>query len=85
MKIVLAAAVVLAHSWYPQECCQDRHCHPVPCDSIRPHALGLSWHGIVFTPPMIRNSPDKDCHVCVSTDGRYTYPFCIFIHPPKSA
>ncbi len=85
MKVVLASVIVLAHSWYPWACCHDQHCHPVPCDSIKENALGLSWNGIVFTEPMIRESLDADCHVCVSdTGGRYIYPYCVFIHKPKS-
>jgi hypothetical protein len=85
MKVVLASVIVLAHSWYPWACCHDQHCHPVPCESIKENALGLSWNGIVFTEPMIRESLDADCHVCVSnSDGRYVYPYCVFIHKPKS-
>jgi hypothetical protein len=85
MKIILATAVLLAHSWYPYACCHDQNCHPVPCGSIKKTALGLSWNGITFTEPMIHDSLDANCHVCVSTDGRYIYPSCIFVHKPKSA
>ena len=32
------AAVILVHSWYPQECCNgDEHsgdCHPISCEEI---------------------------------------------------
>ena len=60
MKVVLASVIVLAHSWYPWACCHDQHCHPVPCESIKENALGLSWNGIVFTEPMIRESLDAE-------------------------
>lgn len=43
MKTVIAATIMLAHSWYPGACCHDQDCHPVPCDSIRADGLGLSW------------------------------------------
>jgi hypothetical protein len=84
MNVILTTAVVLVHSWYPWACCHDQHCRPVPCESIKAHTLGLSWNGIVFTEEMIRDSLDADCHVCVSSAGKYIYPYCIFIHKPKS-
>jgi len=24
-----------AHDWYPKECCEENHCHPVNCAEIR--------------------------------------------------
>jgi len=83
MRSVLTTIILFAHSWYPWACCSDKHCHPVPRESIKADALGLSWNGIVFTLPMIRDSPDDRCHVCVEVSGRYTYPYCIFI--PKAS
>lgn len=85
MTTIVATAVILAHSWYPWACCHDQNCHPVPCDSIKPHALGLSWNGIVFTEEMIRESLDENCHVCVTADGRHVYANCVFIHKAKPA
>jgi hypothetical protein len=85
MQIVLAAMMVLAHSWYPWACCGGEHCHPVPCGSIKADELGLSWNGIIFTQPMIRESLDEQCHVCVAVRGKYTYPYCIFLPKPKPA
>ena len=29
MKSVIAARIMLAHSWYPGSCCHDQDCHPV--------------------------------------------------------
>jgi len=83
MKAVVGAAVILAHSWYPWECCHDQHCHPVPCDSIKASALGLSWNGITFTEPMIKDSLDQQCHVCVEVVGKFRYPYCVFVPKPK--
>jgi hypothetical protein len=54
MKIVLSGLMLLAHSWYPWACCHDQHCHPVPCETIKAHGLGLSWNGVVFTREMSR-------------------------------
>jgi hypothetical protein len=85
MKNILSATIMLAHSWYPWACCSDQHCHPVPCDSIKADRLGLSWHGVVFIPELIRESLDEQCHVCVEVVGTRTYPYCVFIPKPKPA
>jgi hypothetical protein len=85
MKIVLGGLMLLAHSWYPWACCHDQHCHPVPCETIKAHGLGLSWNGVVFTQEMIKDSLDEQCHVCVDTVGKYRYPYCVFVPKPKPA
>ena len=33
MKVLLIA-VMLVHSWYDENCCHDKDCHPVPCEQI---------------------------------------------------
>lgn len=85
MQIVLSAMITLAHSWYPWACCSDQHCHPVPCETIKTDDLGLSWNGIIFTEPMIKELLDEQCHVCVAVSGKYTYPYCIFLPKQKPA
>ena len=50
MKIVLGGLMLLAHSWYPWACCHDQHCHPVPCETIKAHGLGLSLERRGFHP-----------------------------------
>src|SRR5262245_7603518 len=85
MKIVLSGLIVLAHSWYPWACCHDQHCHPVPCETIKADRLGLSWNGVIFTPEMIKDSLDEQCHVCVDTVGKFRYPYCVFVPKPKPA
>ena len=85
MKTVIAATIMLAHSWYPGACCHDQDCHPVPCNSLRANGLGLSWDGVVFTDDMIKDSMDENCHVCVHSVGRYRYPYCVFLPKLKQA
>ena len=78
MKL-LAAALLLAHSWYPSDCCggDDKHgdCRPVPCNEIGELNDGLVWHRLYFDAEHRRVSPDTQCHVCARNDA---YPFCIF-------
>ncbi len=85
MKSVIAATIMLAHSWYPGACCHDQDCHPVPCDDIKADGLGLAWGGVIFTDDMIRDSLDGGCHVCIHFVGRHRYPYCVFLPKPKQA
>jgi hypothetical protein len=85
MKNILTVTIMLAHSWYPWACCNDQHCHPVPCDSIKADKLGVSWNGVIFTQELIRDSMDEQCHVCIEVVGTHAYPYCVFIHKPKPA
>lgn len=75
--IVLAAAVILAHDWYPFGCCGEEHCHPVACSSLTKDDQGnyhwgmWSFGGIKAAP-----SPDGQCHVCIRPDHT---PLCLFM------
>lgn len=81
MKIVIAAAaVLLAHEWYPKDCCEDGHCKPVPCTEFRedPTSPHLIFHGEHFAFKRdIRESPDDQCHACESPTAERMY--CIFM------
>jgi hypothetical protein len=51
--------------WYPNECCADKDCHPVPCDEISEGENGaMHWKNLIFEGSQIRTSPDGECHVC---------------------
>lgn len=61
---MILALWLLAHSWYPQECCHDKDCRPVPCAEITRTSAGLKWHELTFTKaPGV--SPDGECHICL--------------------
>lgn len=75
MKTLLAA-VILAHSWYPHECCSDQDCRPVPCADLTehpqlPHLLMHGAHHIHKNE--VRVSPDGQCHVCESITSAKMY------------
>ncbi|WP_157113122.1 hypothetical protein [Bradyrhizobium embrapense] len=64
---VLLAGLILAHSWYPPECCSDGDCRAVPCEQIStdPRAPGQIVYGDhAAGKEEIRQSPDGQCHVC---------------------
>ena len=87
---MLAAAVMLfngsatAHSWYPYECCHDGDCRPVPCVELSYRDKDLVWRQhLYFSGPMIRESKDGNCHVCVKDSLNASIipylPLCVFV------
>jgi hypothetical protein len=86
MKTLLAGLIVI-HSWYPNECCADKDCHPVPSDEISEGENGaMHWKNLIFEGSQIRTSPDSECHVChLLEEGRPVIPICIFTQKKPSA
>ena len=88
VKHLTIAAVMLAHSWYPQECCRDKDCRPVPCAELSYQDQDVVWRKhIYFSGRMIRESNDGNCHVCVEKGGLNAsiipyLPLCVFV--PKA-
>ncbi len=80
--IIIAFALTsaaLAHSWYPDACCGETDCKPVPCDQLVEDRNGWLFipTGNRFTPLQVRPSQDRYCHVCLGlTDKR---SLCAFI------
>lgn len=82
MKLILIAAFILVHDWYPNSCCGGVDCHPVPCDSISETTDGYVYDGVHFT--TASPSPDKQCHACIHLDVDNHYQFhrrgeCLYI------
>lgn len=68
--------LIKVHSWYPQHCCSDQDCKPVPCDQLIEAANGsFVWEGLTFLKNQVYPSLDQFCHVCHV--GTTTY--CAFI------
>jgi len=71
--------ILLAHSWYPLECCSGNDCKPVACHLIsqeeRTNAHGyaielyvyseVGWKPFYIMAEKARPSPDDKCHVCI--------------------
>jgi hypothetical protein len=72
LLFMIAATPAAAHSWYPEGCCRENHCHPAPCDSIKPDRGGFWWFDdatqqvIHFESQQMKPSQDEFCHVCVT-------------------
>jgi len=76
MKLLVCA--MLAHLWYPPECCTEEHCRPVPCDQITKAGGDFVYDGMIFSGEQVRPSLDAQCHACFS-EGKI--PYCLFLTP----
>jgi hypothetical protein len=81
IRVLLLTGFLLAHDWYPAECCSGQDCHPVPCEEID----GNLYRNTIF--PSVRQSLDDKCHACfIERHGyehgkgelHYIVPFCLF-------
>jgi hypothetical protein len=74
----LIAAVTLAHSWYPPECCKEKDCHPLPCSELSVMDNLIRWRGkVIGNRRFIRTSQDELCHICLT--GPRQIPLCVFM------
>lgn len=68
MRVILLAAVLLVHDWYPSECCQGQDCRPIPCDAVRQKGIVYLYQPPGFPAPLLfsraRKSKDEQCHAC---------------------
>ena len=77
IKAVAVLAVV--HMWYDNECCADRHCHPVPDGMVKETDRFIFVPGYPPVPkisPKSRWSQDQKDHICTSDDGMTLY--CVY-------
>jgi len=84
---MLFSGAATAHSWYPEECCHDKDCHPVPCEEIEKLREGWLWRDAAtkqrhwFPNDRLKASHDEACHVCVSP-GTTPSGICIYLPLP---
>lgn len=66
-----------AHDWYPTECCNNRDCKPVDCDTLieRPDGSVIDADGRIYSNKDVKVSKDLECHTCVA----YGKPLCVFL------
>jgi hypothetical protein len=84
VKHLIIAAVMLAHSWYPRECCHEKDCLPVPCAELSYQDKDVVWRKhVYFSGRMIRESNDGNCHGCVEKGLNAStipyVPLCVFV------
>jgi hypothetical protein len=71
------------HWLYSKECCEEKDCHPVPCDEVVDTGQGWKWKGQYFPKTKLKASPDGGCHVCSTegAEGTWRIPHCIYLPP----
>lgn len=91
-KLIIATTLFLmAHSWYPPECCHDIDCAEVIVitsvtmpDSNKPIFILTTKHGTGIVPDNLprRESKDTKMHACMlpGSDGKMKV-ICLFIPP----
>lgn len=63
--MLLFSIIILAHGWYPNSCCADKDCHPVPCEELLEQSDGSwIWDIFRFNRNVVQPSQDRYCHVC---------------------
>src|SRR5262245_18286521 len=83
--LMLVNSTATAHSWYPNECCSDNDCHPVPCAELVLTPEGdVKWKGVLyFSHRMVRLSLDERCHDCVEEGSSASVipylPLCVCV------
>lgn len=73
----LLVALLLAHSFYSQECCSDRDCAPVEDGLVteRPDGYHYKHYTFPYQDKRVKLSPDGRYHVC---QNPYNV-FCIYV------
>jgi hypothetical protein len=68
---ILCATNAQAHEFYDKDCCDQRHCHPVPDGTVTENQNFLFVKGYTAVPkisPRVRPSQDTRDHICNSGD-----------------
>ena len=85
IAVMVMPSAVIAHEWYPRECCHDLDCSPVErAERLPDGSLRLtSKVGTTVVPASFprRRSPDHQMHICMV---RFSHlddmrPVCLFV------
>ena len=68
--MMLLGLMLLAHSWYPYECCGDGDCAPLSPKQVKiigeQYEITLADHSVVHVPlSSAKISEDDNYHVCI--------------------
>lgn len=78
--LVLVTSAASGHSLYDWYCCEDQHCHAIPCEELTRQGKSLIWKGFEFTEKMFKLSPDGQCHTCIIKNGEgIEIPRCLYL------
>lgn len=66
------ATPALPMGWYPNACCNEKDCRPVPIENVQliDGQYVVSWGGQTIAFDKANPSPDGQFHICTSTGSR---------------
>jgi hypothetical protein len=79
LVLLLLTGSAAAHEGYDPDCCNERHCHPVPDGMVKETERFIFVPGYAPVPkisPKARWSHDAHDHLCTSDDGQILY--CVY-------
>src|SRR4051812_9924123 len=81
VQMLSLALLLLAHSFYSAECCNENDCHPVEARAVTSELDGYHYKNYViwYDDKRVKDSPDGQYHVC---EGVYPYSnrvFCLYV------
>ena len=86
--LLVPSLILLAHDWYPLDCCAGRDCHPIADTDVTATAAGWFVKATGETIPYssTQTSPDGRVHRCWNHFARNPAPhtICLFVPPPGS-
>jgi len=81
---MLIAGIILVHSWYPNECCHENDCKPIPCAELTYKDDDVLWDHHAYPRRFVQLSPDGACHICINKPPALDVPGIICVFVPKA-
>src|SRR5262245_16982846 len=78
---ILIAVLLLAHEWYPNQCCGGHDCLEVPCAAVAYKHGYWEYLPKHVTFNAAQASPDNYCHVCINDAN---IGLCLFVPQENS-
>ena len=84
--LILSSSIVLAHDFYPRECCSDRDCYKIEDTDVEFRSDGwlIKITGEVIPHKNARVSPDGDFHRCSFGGRKESGTICLFVRAGSS-
>lgn len=77
--LTITFVLMLAHSWYPAECCDESHCHLIARELVTRTSVGwtIAGRSYLIVLGSEKLSPDGEFHLC---ENKSTHQFiCLFV------
>lgn len=77
--VVVVTTLLLAHSWYEDDCCHDKDCRPVEAAEVKCDNKGCWFRGIFTKHQHIRLSQDTGYHACFKENEWGLMLICLYV------